>query len=113
MEKQDINYAEIEEGMRDLIGALSQVSFVDTLSSRFGRMEHYFGTAKTEPDEGHLFLWPGYLTYKVDQEHEQAQSFLNDLSGLIGKYPYTRSYDHSCDVNRCKAEGSQIFDAGY
>lgn len=117
MKKVEIDYSEIDEGMRDLIYNLNQLPFLATFYSceghlldRWPNQNAKFGFKHSVellvpkstpspvknkdkipiifPDSGYKFIESGYLLFNLEIEEPRARLFLHDLLGLECDHPF-------------------------
>ncbi|MBR9704029.1 hypothetical protein GOV12_01350 [Candidatus Pacearchaeota archaeon] len=113
MDNLDINYQEIDEGIRDLVCTLNQIQYVTTQTSCEGHLRDDSGRTEFFPDQGHKFLYRGDMIFKVDVQHPNAQQFLSDVQQLKRRYFFVELYEHHCGDEDCSIEGYQVLNLGY
>ncbi|MBI1969726.1 hypothetical protein HYS48_03440 [Candidatus Woesearchaeota archaeon] len=110
MDKQSINYGEIDEGIRDLVQKLNDIPFVATQSSCEGHIRP--SMADIFPDEGHALLDGGHIIFRVDRRYKGGRHFLEEMARLPETYPFVALHVHHCKEFPCEIEGSHSISLG-
>lgn len=105
MKKSQINYKEIDSGIRDLVGLLNEIPFVATESSCEGHLRPSVFVFSKQPtsqrtahgekvfaDSGYGFIDGGHIMLRCDRKNRHAKTFLNDLEELAKKYDFFSIY---------------------
>lgn len=113
MKREQIDYSEIDSGIRDLVSILNEIPFVRTQSSCEGHLRDYSGWTNIHPDQSHKFLNSGTMIFRVDRRYKLANELIREIRELESKYPFVELTKHHCDEPGCSIEGSQVLDLDY
>lgn len=101
----NINYTEIDKEIVELIRTLNKIPLTTTIESCAGHLRHRivdprYGTFI--PDEGHKFLFDGYIFFNVDESHPKSQRFLSDTKELKKTYPFVSLEEQVYNFETCR-----------
>ena len=102
MKRPQINYFEIDAGIRDLVHLLNEIPFIATESSCEGHCRNSTfvvvpskqSTRRTAhgekvfADKGCAFVDGGHIMFRCDKRYNSAEAFLSDLEELAKKYDF-------------------------
>ena len=88
--KMEIDYSDIDDGIKDLVRTLNDIPFVETINSCEGHLRTVFPYEQIYPDKGDIFLTQGCMLFTIDEEHSKAQDLIDDLNSLADKYAFTK-----------------------
>lgn len=107
MNKPNIDYREIDKGIRELVFTLNKIPYIATQSSCEGHLKDY-SMESFFPDKGHKFLYGGDIIFKIDKKNPKSAEFLRDVQKLKDKHSFFDLKEHHCGDKNCGMEGSQI-----
>ena len=113
MKKEQIDYSQIDVGIRDLVSILNGIPFIQTQSSCEGHLRDDSGWTGILPDGGHKFLYGGDMIFRVDRRYKLAREFLREVKNLHTNYSFVELNEHHCNNSGCNMGGSKILDLDY
>ncbi len=90
-----LNLEDVDPGIRDLVVAINELPFVETLSSYEGNVKSYTGRAERygareigRDGRKHIYFMNGYLTFQTDDSNMSAPLFIGQVEDLANQYHF-------------------------
>jgi hypothetical protein len=112
MKRIQIDYCNIDPGIKDLVSILNEIPFIQTQGSGEGHLSNdsdWPGVLPgVLPDKGYKFLHDGELIFRVDRRYRLAREFLREVERLPTYYSFVVFTEHHCGNSKCIIEGSKV-----
>ena len=108
-----INYAKMDDGIKDLVYTLDQIPFITLTEDIICEGHLRDGVSyKLKSDKGFKFIFSGDLGFFVDGFYTNAENFLDEIISLKQKYHFLDLHQHHCE-DSCRIEDAYIISLDY